>query len=195
MYGWKAQEKHKFIIEFEDIITSLDKQNVYMKIKTKVGSISGICKVKYLNTLKWQNTEVLGLVARSDANNNCSNNLQDTFLELTITRALTNNVHNKWGTKKMKRNPNLNFTLTEIMFHMQTIDIKLDLLMLYTFVPIFTIFSQNTVAKPLHNQTEKSAVLSVSDLPLIYFQSKGIRVFIPMLNNNDVCNVLIFKVN
>lgn len=187
LFGSHAQEERKFVIELEDLITSIDEQDVYTKIKTKIGSLSGVCKTRATGTEDWLNIDVLGLMARSDA---LGDSLQETFFDLTITKALTKNVHNKWGTKG-KKNQNLISTITEIMVNLQQIDVKLDLNMLATFLPIFRIFSKETAG----SKAQPQAVLSVADLPLLFFQSKGVRVFVPMLPYSTQCNVLFFKVN
>lgn len=187
------KEEHRlFVIELEDIITSIDQQDVYTKIKTKFGSLSGVCKTRKMGSMEWQKNDVLGLItSRSDSLG--SSTLQDTFFDLTITKALTKNVHNKWGTLKRKKNQSLINTITEIMINIQSIDIKLDLEMLSTFLPIFMVFSTGT--STISKSKSQTAVLSVSDLPLIFFQSKGIQIFVPLLSTNSTqCNVMFLKV-
>lgn len=174
---------HKFTIELEDIITSIDKQDIYVKIKTKVGFLSGMCKTKSKQKDDWERNDLLGLTTISEG---LRDNL-DTFFEMTFTKAIISNVHAKWQTKK-KENLNLNDSITEINVTMQRIDVKLDLGMLSTFMPIFVhLFS----TKP--NEPMPTSVISVTDLPLVYFKSKGIRIFVPV-EAPDQSNVLILKV-
>lgn len=192
-----------------------------MKLKTKITTLRAICKSRSNDDDEWIPNNILGVSAEPIATAGGStttttkrqqlpldNRQVDTFFDLTITRAITRNVHNKWG-KKRKRNQNLNDTITEIMINMQTIDVQLDFDMLSTFMAIFSIFGVDdkcrrdddddddcTNVDGKNQQSSITAVHSVSDLPLIFFQSKGIRVFLPTLSKNtNGCNVLIFKVS
>lgn len=208
-------EQRKFIIELEDIITSIDRQDIYMKLKTKITTLRAILKTRTSDTDEWIPNNILGVTVRAEPTTTAGgstavkrqqlpldNRQVDTFFDLTVTRAITRNVHNKWG-KKRKRNQNLNDTITEIMINMQTIDVQLDFDMLSTFLAIFSIFGSDTgkgdidcLTVDIKNQQLPTSLHSVSDLPLIFFQSKGIRVFLPiLLNNTNGCNVLIFKVS
>lgn len=179
----KTDQLHKFTIELEDIITSIDKQDIYVKIKTKVGFLSGICKTKSKLKDDWERNDLLGLTTISEG---LRDNL-DTFIEMTFTKAIISNVHAKWQTKK-KENLNLNDSITEINVTMQRIDVKLDLGMLSTFMPIFGHLISTKPTEPM-----ATSVISVIDLPLVYFKSKGIRLFIPV-KDPDQSNVLILKV-
>lgn len=177
----KGDQLHKFSIELEDIITSIDKQDIYVKIKTKVGFLSGICKTKSKD--EWERNDLLGLTTISEG---LRDNL-DTFIEMTFTKAMISNVHTKWQTKK-KENLNLNDSITEINVTMQRIDMKLDLEMLSTFMPIFGHLISTKPTEPM-----PTSVISVTDLPLVYFKSKGMRIFVP-IKASDQSNVLILKV-
>ncbi|KAJ6640172.1 Vacuolar protein sorting-associated protein 13B [Pseudolycoriella hygida] len=178
-----GDQSHKFSIELEDIITSIDKQDIYMKMKTKVGFLTGMCKTKSsLN--EWERNDLLGLTTISEG---LRDNL-DTFIEITFTKAMISNVHTKWQTKK-KENLNLNDAITEINVTMQRIDAKLDLVMLSTFMPIFGHLMSTQPNEPM-----PTTVTSVTDLPLVYFKSKGMRIFVPIQASNQ-SNVLILKID
>lgn len=170
---------HKFSIELEDLITSIDKQDIYVKIKTKVGFLNGIYKTKSKD--EWERNDLLGLNTISEG---LRDNL-DTFFEMTFTKAMISNVHTKWQTKK-KENLNLNDSITEINVTMQRIDVKLCPETLSTFMPIFGHFINSKATDP-------APITSVSDLPLVYFKSKGFRIFLP-IKPSEQCNVLILKV-
>lgn len=206
LFGANDCEQRKFIIELEDIITSVDRQDIYMKLKTKITTLRAICKCRSVSDDVWTTNNVLGVTVRAEPSPNAGaasaklltrqpvdNRQVDTFFDLTVTRAITRNVHNKWRTKR-KRNQNLNDTITEIVINMQTIDVQLDFDLLSTFAAIFAVLpgSDDDLADRRHAAT----VRSVSDLPLVFFQSKGVRVFLPFLSNTTSgCNVLIFKVS
>lgn len=179
-----ADRFHRFSVELEDIITSIDKQDIYVKVKTKVGFLTGVCKTKIASKDEWEFNDLLGVTTISEG---LRDNL-DTFLEMTFTKAMISNVHTKWQTKKIE-NLNLNDSITEINVTMQRIDMKLDLEMLTTFMPIFGHFISNQPTEPMPTN-----VTSVTDLPLVYFKSKGMRIFVP-ITATDQSNVLILKVN
>lgn len=179
----KADELHKFSVELEDIITSIDKQDIYVKIKVKVGFLTGICKSKSTSKDEWERNDLLGLTTISEG---LRDNL-DTFIEMTFTKAMISNVHTKWQTKK-KENLNLNDSITEINVTMQRIDVKLDMKMLATFMPIF-----GNLLSPKPTEPMPTNVTSVTDLPLVYFKSKGMRIFVPIKASNQ-SNVFILKV-
>lgn len=159
-----------------------------MKIKTKINSLSVACKSKSENSEEWIKNDLLGITVHSDTLNG---NNQDTFFDLTITKAQTKNVHDKWGTaaKRRKKNQNLNETLTEIMINMQTLDIKLNFKMLESFCRFLALFTFRETEVP-------DRLTCVSDLPLVFFKSKGMRIFVPISEaTSEQFNVLIFKVN
>ncbi|XP_037025669.1 vacuolar protein sorting-associated protein 13B isoform X2 [Bradysia coprophila] len=180
----KGDQCHKFSIELEDIITSIDNQDIYVKVKTKVGFLTGTCKTKSTTKDEWDRNDLLGLTTISEG---LRDNL-DTFLEMTFTKAMISNVHTKWQTKK-KENLNLNDSITEINVTMQRIDMKLDIEMLTTFMPIVGHLVSN---KP--TESMPTNVISVTDIPLVYFNSKGMQIFVP-LKASDQCNVLILKID
>lgn len=205
--GSNDREQRKFIVELEDIITSIDRQDIYMKLKTKITTLRAICKCRSTDADQWTTNNVLGVTVRTEPMANAGptgtkllgrqpvdNRQVDTFFDLTVTRAITRNVHNKWRTKR-KRNQNLNDTITEIVINMQTIDVQLDFDLLATFAGIFSVLSGGDDDFAAAGRRQTVAVRSVSDLPLVFFQSKGVRVFLPILSNTTSgCNVLIFKV-
>lgn len=174
---------HRFSIELEDIITSIDKQDIYLKVKTKVGFLAGVCKTKSSLKGEWERNDLLGLTTISDG---LRDNL-DTFIEMTFTKAMISNVHTKWQTKK-KENLNLNDSITEINVTIQRIDVKLDIGMLAAFMPVLEPFISTKPTEPMPKN-----VISVTDLPLVYFKSKGMRIFVPIIASGQT-NVLILKV-
>lgn len=105
----------ELLIDLEDIIVSIDKQNAYTKAKAKFGSINGMRKKKNKTTGE---IDVLNMISRSDA---LTVESQETFLEIVATTAIASNVHSRWGaaTKKVMGFRNDIDTITEIMVTMQ----------------------------------------------------------------------------
>lgn len=190
LFGKYEMEERKFIIEIEDIISSVDKQDVYIKVKNKIGSINGQ-HYRKTDLDVWQKNDSLGFNMRNDQILIAESN--DTFFDLTITKAQTGNVHSKWGTQKRDRS--LNETITEIMVTMQSLDFRLDFELITPFIQIFKIFTK--IDENKKRTKKRSSILSVADLPLIYFDSKGVRVFVPFLSTDrdSDCDVFIININ
>uniref|UniRef100_A0A6B2EK58 Putative vacuolar protein n=1 Tax=Phlebotomus kandelakii TaxID=1109342 RepID=A0A6B2EK58_9DIPT len=179
-YNTADGRKQKFVLELEDIISSVDLRDIYVKLKAKIGSFVGNSFLLD-DSGGWKKNPLMGICGRATE----SSDPNDTFLDLTVTKAETGNVHTKWGAQR--KNRNLNESLMEVMLNMQQIDIKVDLDSLQSFVGVLkTIFIADT--------GRDSGVVSVETLPLVYFQSKGFRVFIPIDNPTENCNVYILKV-
>ncbi|XP_069674298.1 intermembrane lipid transfer protein VPS13B isoform X2 [Periplaneta americana] len=98
----------KLTVDMEDIMTSLDLQQVYLKLKCKVAYASIMHYVRKPKTSSWKLGPYVGLVMRRqedlatspphavhrDADDGTG------FLSVTFTRAKCNNVHSRWGTRK-----------------------------------------------------------------------------------------------
>lgn len=178
------------MFELEDIITSIDKQSTYLKAKTKIGSLNGMREKVSIDS---HNTDKLNIISRSDI---ITDNAQETFFEFVATKAITNSVHNKWGAKKtIIAGRNENDTITEIMVTMQSVDIKLELEVLYVITSILNAVDQKKTDDLVPVKTQTSSVpLSVKDLPLIFFNCKGLQLWIPILATPTQSDVFIFKV-
>lgn len=190
--------QRKFILEMEDCITSFDQQNVYTKTKFKMGTMSGVCFDQVANTpqstVEWLKHDLLGVVTRNTMQDN---SLEETFFELTVTKALTKNVHGKWFTwKKKKKNPHLITTITEVMANIASVDLKLGPETFGSFVPVFKALVPNTELELSQNNPQARHFTCVTDLPLVFVKSQGIRVFVPLPSiASPECNVLCLKVN
>ena len=200
MLGNKGDDAVRVMIELEDIITSVDKQSTYVKIKTKIGSLNGVRETKTVNPVtRVERSQTLNVISRSDT---LIDNAQETFFELVATKAITNNVHNRWGAKKVHLANTGGDTITEIMINMQSIDVKLELDILSIVMPIVHAISPTTVnsqsgRRDSDFQLPKPVTrnyLSVRELPLVFFKCKGFQMWIPTSSNIDSCDVLIFKV-
>lgn len=184
----------ELLIDLEDIIVSIDKQSSYTKAKAKFGSINGMRKKKNQSTGE---TDVLNMISRSDV---LTTDSQETFLEIVATTAIASNVHSRWGTatKKLMGFRNDIDTITEIMITMQSIDLKLETDVLNVILNINgKIRSEN--ALKVHRddcESDSDTVYCVRDLPLLFFDCKGLQLWLPNSNNVNATdsNVLIVKV-
>nr|XP_029723384.1 vacuolar protein sorting-associated protein 13B-like [Aedes albopictus] len=181
-----GQMKIKLGVELEDIIYSLDMQDVYLQIKAKVGGMSVQCYEFDVDKRTWNKNEALALTVQTDPGGS-SKSANDTFLNLTITKAETTNVHTKWDT--VRKNREHNDTLIEVIVKVEQIDLRLDLDLLEQCLDVLTIFQQQD--EPEYHPK----VFGVRDLPLILFSSKGLRLFIPLRDCSESCNAYIFKIN
>lgn len=187
----------ELLVELEDIIMSVDKQNAYTKFKAKFGSINGIRKKHNQSSGE---LDVLNIISRSDT---LAAEAQETFFEMVATTAIASNVHSRWGTtsKKVMGFRNEIDTITEIMITMQSIDLKLELDVLSVILAIRNESQQNN-AMEYENDCNQSVsgtehVYCVKDLPLIFFECKGLQLWLPIINNKNLVepDVLIVKVN
>ncbi|XP_052863734.1 intermembrane lipid transfer protein VPS13B [Anopheles cruzii] len=197
------RERIKLTVEFEDIIYSLDKQEVYSQVKAKVGSMSGAC-YEWSDTPGkpgWCRNEALAVTVQTgDSSESSKTSGTDTFFSMTVTRAETQNVHSKWDA--VKRSREHNETLVEVLIKMEQIDLRLDLELLGECLKMVHAFRAPDTGEDASiaaaNNGPPSSVVGVKDLPLILFSSKGITVFLPLrtraLDKSGSCSVYILKV-
>lgn len=181
-------------LELEDIISSVDKQSTYTKVKTKFGSLNGIRKRRDRRT---GSIDLLNIIGKSER---LIEEAQETLFEMIATTAMANNVHNRWGANTRKA---LGFrdgteTITELMVTMQSIDIKVELDVLTVILSINDeiVGAQAAIASD-QPQVSQVNVTCVKDLPLIFFDCKGLQMWIPHLieTESGAADVLIVKVN
>ncbi|XP_053682005.1 intermembrane lipid transfer protein VPS13B [Sabethes cyaneus] len=181
-----GQPKVKLIVELEDIIYSLDMQDVYMQLKAKIGGMSGQCYEFLTEKASWIKNEALALTVQTELSGS-SKSGNDAFLNLTITKAETTNVHTKWDT--IRKNREQNDTLIEVILKIEQIDLRLDLDLIETCAEVLTIFC------PKDNVEAPQTVFGVKDLPLILFTSKGLRLFVPARESTKTSNAYIFTIS
>lgn len=192
--GSQDVENIELLVELEDIITSVDRQSAYTKIKTKFGSVNGMRKKRNKATGE---LDVLNIISRSDA---LTTDAQETFFEMVSTTAIASNVHSRWGatTKKALGFRDETETITEIMITMQSIDLKLELDVL-TVILAISKDVQSTTKINIHNDSRVpvQSMYSVRDLPLLFFDCKGFQLWLPNVNENNPIesDVLILKVS
>uniref|UniRef100_A0A182Q1H4 Chorein N-terminal domain-containing protein n=1 Tax=Anopheles farauti TaxID=69004 RepID=A0A182Q1H4_9DIPT len=206
------KERLKVKLELEDIIYSLDKQEVYSQMKAKIGGMSGVCYEWQDGTGStpshqsggWVRNEALAMTVQTgEASESSKTTGTDTFFNMTITRAETQNVHSKWDTVRKSREHN--DTLVEVLIKMEQVDLRLDLDLLSECTRMFAnVLERDDVdarSELIDREPEPPGpVLGVKDLPLILFASKGITVFLPLRSSStdrecDRCSVYIFKVS
>lgn len=184
----------ELVIELEDIISSVDKQSTYTKVKTKFGSMNGVRKRRDCRT---GSIDLLNIIGKSEI---LIEDAQETFFEMISTTAMANNVHNRWGANTRKA---LGFrdgteTITELMVNMQSIDIKVELDVLAVILSINDeiVRAQASIASDQPQISDN--VLCVKDFPLIFFNCKGLQMWIPHLihdTRSGAADVLIVKIN
>lgn len=168
-------DEMRFLLEMEDIISSYDQQDVYTKVRVKAGTLNGTCQTKETNggVVAWRRVDGLGLIAR----NTLSDTLEETFIEVVITEALTKNVHGRWFNRlRKKRSKQLINTISEVMVTLQSIDVKVDLDVLDAFVPVLVALG----GSPKDTSRKAIRVWSVHDFPIVHLKSEGVRVFFPL---------------
>lgn len=183
-------------LELEDIISSVDKQSTYTKVKTKFGSMNGIRRRRNRHTGE---IDLLNIIGKSEM---LIEEAQETFFEMIATTAMANHVLNRWGANTRKA---LGFrdgteTITELMVNMQSLDIKVELDVLTV---ILSINDEIVRAQPAMTSEQQQVVPApanvtcVKDLPLIFFDCKGLQMWIPHLIETEsrAADVLIVKIN
>ncbi|XP_044002415.1 vacuolar protein sorting-associated protein 13B [Aphidius gifuensis] len=89
--------ERKTIIIFEDIITSLDWQPIYIQLKNKITTAIGLHYKKYNNdkNSEWKIGEYSGLIMCLTDTDDYSSN--EDFINITATTARSNEVYTKWN--------------------------------------------------------------------------------------------------
>ncbi|XP_076376736.1 vacuolar protein sorting 13B isoform X1 [Megalopta genalis] len=190
----------KLVLELEDIITSLDLQPVYLKLKSKITTATVFHYTRAPNSPTWDIGEYVGaiLCGREDS---LEKGDDSGFLSFTLTRAKSGNVHTRWGTNKRYRaqkkdiaEPTLsaNIYISEVVVKMQMVDIILPLTIVSKYIQLlkpFTCFYQ-TIEKDSTETFVQNATAGLSSiinldnefLPLIYLDFKGLRLMLPASN-------------
>lgn len=169
----------KMVLEIEDIITTFDKRTDYYKFTNKVG----IFQVKFHKKDSQGDyflDESLSVKMRTDL-------AQLPFLNLIVTNVALKNYFEKIGAKKNCAEGER--FLSEIVINMRALEVTVDLGMLKEFVP--TITRTIPVEKPVRCPTPTTA----KDLPMIYFDCKGLAIYLPDHNlRTPWCSALLIKI-
>ncbi|XP_076241466.1 vacuolar protein sorting 13B [Calliopsis andreniformis] len=191
----------KLVLELEDIITSLDLQPVYLKLKSKITTATIFHYTRAPNSLSWDIGEYVGaiLCGREDS---LEKGDDSGFLSFTLTRAKSGNVHTRWGTYKRHRSQKKdimteaalsgNNYISEVVIKMQMVDIILPLTVVSRYMQLvkpFTCFNQSIEKDifEIHEQNITPRLTNIAGLdneilPLIYLDFKGLRLMLPTSN-------------
>lgn len=181
-------EREKFSLKAEDIICSWDQWKAYSKQKTKVGAISGkFMKLSAEDHGKWIADESMSFLGRNNEPANVA------FIDLTVTKAGTGAVHSKWGVKKKHRY--MNNDLIEVMLKVQNMECKVDAEKIARFISVFDgVRAGRTERIPGKADRQPETVASVADLPLFFFESKGVNLYLPVTDGKSKSTVFVWKV-
>ncbi|KDR22947.1 Vacuolar protein sorting-associated protein 13B [Zootermopsis nevadensis] len=102
------KDELKLTVDMEDIMTSLDLQPVYLKVKCKVAYANILHYIRKPKSTSWRLGPYAGLVMRRQENlaspppHAVHRDVDDGsgFLSVTFTCAKCRNVHSRWGTRK-----------------------------------------------------------------------------------------------
>lgn len=182
-------EMEKFSLKAQDIICSVDQREAYFKLKTKVGSVSGK-KIRQAvdEPGTWIVDERLSFLGRNSEPSNVA------FVDLTVTRVGTGLVHSKWGVKRKHRY--MNDSLLEVMLKVQNMEAKLDLEELSKILTVFNGFGEGRPVGLTELDPQPGRVASVADLPLVFFESKGAQIYLPVRTTGEgVSSVFVLKIH
>ncbi|KAF5303499.1 hypothetical protein FQA39_LY09962 [Lamprigera yunnana] len=183
----------KLVIDIEDIVSSLDCQCVYLKIKTKIAALNVQHFKKKALANVWVHGRHLGIVMKiCEEQVTCER--QEDFATITITRASCHHTHVLWGTvahtrtKEAKANVGNENQLadqasyiTEVVISTQPIDVLLSLTTLrYYYMIIEPVITRTTVAEEPKGPN-LLLLASNQNLPLLYVECRGIRIIIPTM--------------
>lgn len=94
----QAQPRLKLVIDAEDIVSSLDFQSIYLKVKSKIGSASIQHYERMSPASKWQPGAFSGIVMRLREDLASNQKQEDnSLISITITRASCQHTHTLWG--------------------------------------------------------------------------------------------------
>ncbi|XP_017781523.1 PREDICTED: vacuolar protein sorting-associated protein 13B [Nicrophorus vespilloides] len=202
---YKKRPNLKFVLDAEDIVSSLDFQSVYLKVKSKIGSASIMHYVK--ENQKWKPGEFLGFVMQANDEHLKSERQEDTsFANITITRASCQHTHNLWGTaKKNKQTEDKEETrkvhsrfITEIVLSLQPIDILISPATLKNyFLVLEPLLQIPTLPSKPKKVVKSNSNWSNRSLPLTYLEFHDFRVIMPSVelgNQNARQNATIFDI-
>ncbi|KAI4504385.1 hypothetical protein M0802_000856 [Mischocyttarus mexicanus] len=197
--GQEIKPSLKLVMEMEDIITSLDLQPVYLKLKNKITTVTIFHYTRAPYAQNWDVGEYVGIIlcGRED---NLEKGDDSGFLSFTLTRAQSGNVHTRWGTYKRYKN-NKKDVITEALVstnaYISEIDIKIQ--MVDIILPLSILSKYMQLAKPLIHLNKKYPKVAKSSqeriitsilakitninnefLPLVHLEFKGLRLMIPV---------------
>ncbi|KAH0999222.1 hypothetical protein HUJ04_005426, partial [Dendroctonus ponderosae] len=189
----QAQPRLKLVVDAEDIVSSLDFQSIYLKVKSKIGSASIQHYERMSPASKWQPGAFSGIVMRLREDLAANQKQEDSSLiSVTITRASCQHTHTLWGAvqknnKKSDANTQLlskSRYITEIVVNVQPLDFVVSLSTLRSFylvlIPLLNIpANAPEPRKPDVSSMGGLSTINNQTLPLAYLDCQDIRVIMP----------------
>ncbi|KAF5296670.1 hypothetical protein FQR65_LT10210 [Abscondita terminalis] len=182
----------KLVLDAEDIVSSLDLQSVYLKIKTKVAAVNVQHFERNKAAKSWASGKYSGIIMKIREVEATRERQEDVgFATITITRASSQHTHALWGTVlknklqevKIGTGSAFHFNtpspyITEVVITMHPIDLILSLstLRCYSMAMEPLMYTSATSAE----EFPKSDSSNLPDvLPLLYIECRGLRIVIP----------------
>ncbi|KAK4875062.1 hypothetical protein RN001_011484 [Aquatica leii] len=183
----------KLVLDAEDIVSSLDFQSVYLKIKTKIAAVNVQHFKRKLDTKTWVPGKYLGIIMKIREVEATRERQEDVgFATITITRASSQHTHALWGTvpkSKAKEGKavagnTLHFNtpssyITEVVITTQPIDLLLSLSTLRCYYMAMEPLMRTTTTPDEMKSTNYMHFINNQSLPLLYVECRGLRVIIP----------------
>ncbi|XP_067834221.1 intermembrane lipid transfer protein VPS13B-like isoform X2 [Heptranchias perlo] len=183
--------------ELEDLSASVDIQDVYTKLKCKVGSFN-IDHYKNRPGEGWHTGQFDGLLLQCKEKPGMAAKLlegshqQHGFLSLTYTKAVTRNVRHKLASRPERVSRSLHRLaegvvdsspqyLHEILLSAQPFDVVLSFPLIHNVVNVFQakLPKKPKAKRKSTGQPMRAHALTSRDLPLIYINTGVVRVFFP----------------
>ncbi|KAJ1522739.1 hypothetical protein ONE63_001898 [Megalurothrips usitatus] len=218
------QKRTKLALEVEDLMSSLDLQQIYSKLKLKVASANVHHYVRSMDDKVWELSPYQGLVmcgyeeiAPPSSSGQVPSDDGCGLLTATLTRARCRSVHSRWGAPLGGSSSSKRYTemkvpghpdrpaacfITEILVKLQPLDFLVcveTLAELGTILHPFTILFEeyNTIPSVKTTGVQQSGppTLSSASLPLLYLDFQAVRVLMPMKRNCGFHDTLIIQVD
>ncbi|CAG9819390.1 unnamed protein product [Phaedon cochleariae] len=205
------QPRLKLVLDAEDIVSSLDFQSVYLKVKSKIGSVSIRHYKRTSPSSEWNPGPFSGIVMRLREDVGSGQRHEDSgFINVTITRASCQHTHTLWGAvqkrnKDLKKgdtsNPpllSLSRYITEVVVAIQPIDFVISLKTLRSFYLVMVPLLQIPISDEPET-VDSNASLNINNqlLPLAYLDCQDIRIIMPSVElgcAKATHDVIIFQV-
>lgn len=195
----------KLVIDAEDIVSSLDFQNVYLKIKNKIGSVSIQHYKRNTSTSKWKPGPFCGIVMRL-REDIATRHEDNGFLSVTLTRASCKHTHTLWGTvqkrQQMKKidaadlaHQNQSQYISEIVVNVQPMDFLVSMKTLNHFYMVVVPLLK--IPQPKERVYDEHNLWTNQNLPLAYLDCQDIRVIVPsseLCGKSTIHDVCLFQI-
>ncbi|XP_008205594.1 vacuolar protein sorting-associated protein 13B isoform X1 [Nasonia vitripennis] len=193
----------KLVLELEDIITSVDIQSVYFKLKHKITTATIFHYTRAPQAQQWDFGDYVGLLlcGREDT---FEKSEDSGFLSLTLTVAKSGNVYTRWNARKLHKTQRKDLRtealqptdayITEALVKIQMVDIIVPPSVLAKYIKLVKpFFNDNPIDQnPTMSPTKKVSPpfigitnLQNESLPLIYLEFKGFRLMLPVASESN----------